>query len=61
MELCKDLRLMFQEKDRSELGEIIDKTHIIIVLANTTQGRPPHIRKYKLKKSFGHTKRFRER
>jgi hypothetical protein len=61
MELRKYFGFLFQEKHPSEFRVIINKAHIIIILANRIWSKPPHIQKNKLKMSFGHAKRFWKR
>jgi hypothetical protein len=43
VKLSKHLGLMFQEKNSSVFGEIIDEANIISVSANRTRRRTPHI------------------
>jgi hypothetical protein len=45
MELLKNLGLMFEKINPSELTKIINKRYVIVVFSNRSRGRAPNIRK----------------
>jgi hypothetical protein len=45
VELLKNLVLMFEKINLSELTKIINKGYIIFVFSNKSRGRAPNIRK----------------
>jgi hypothetical protein len=61
MKLGENLSFMFQQINPSKFGVIINGAYIVAITTNRTRSRTPHIGENKLKRSFGHTKRSRER